>query len=282
MFAVAHAIVKRAPKASTSSVPARSFAKVVQAPSGSRVSSPPQHRRYRPQKLSRILKEKVQVREDHGLWGFFRKKDKADEFEGEAKYEVLEGSQTMLRQTGRSWKASELRLKSFKDLHTLWYILLRERNLLATQKEEGRRIGIQEGLQVSGHKVHHTRKSMARIKAVLNERRLAYEGALEIVETAREERLDQEVLDSMKEAWEHKKQHLEKRRAYLARREELKLARKVAREAAAEEVVAKEAVAEEVIAKEAVAEETSPQPLPLKNTSQAQRVAGIIVNTQRQ
>ena len=46
--------------------------------------------------------------------------------------------------SGRSWKSYELRRKSFKDLHTLWYIVLRERNLLATQAAEGRRQGIFE------------------------------------------------------------------------------------------------------------------------------------------
>ena len=42
---------------------------------------------------------------------------------------------------GRAWEASELRLKSFKDLHTLWYVAAREQNLLASQKEEVRRMG---------------------------------------------------------------------------------------------------------------------------------------------
>lgn len=52
---------------------------------------------------------------------------------------------------GRAWKATELRLKSFQDLHTLWYVTLRERNLLATQREEARRMGIKIQLQAQSH-----------------------------------------------------------------------------------------------------------------------------------
>ncbi|KAL1412778.1 54S ribosomal protein L4 mitochondrial [Vanrija albida] len=77
--------------------------------------------------------------------------------------------------SGRSWTAAELRLKSFEDLHTLWYVLLRERNVLATQREERRRAAIPPGYggEVLTKRGFRCRKSMARIKYVLNERRLA-------------------------------------------------------------------------------------------------------------
>jgi len=44
----------------------------------------------------------------------------------------------------RSWNAGELRLKSSKDLHTLWYVLLMERNRLATAWEELHRVGARQ------------------------------------------------------------------------------------------------------------------------------------------
>ncbi|CAM0142401.1 unnamed protein product [Umbelopsis sp. WA50703] len=81
--------------------------------------------------------------------------------------------------TGRSWKASELRVKSFEDLHKLWYVLLKERNVLATQREEARRLGIDKSTWTNAGRC---KKSMARIKFVLNERQRAYEEAKRLAE----------------------------------------------------------------------------------------------------
>ncbi|CAK5284183.1 unnamed protein product [Mycena citricolor] len=135
---------------------------------------------------------------DHGLYGFFRRKAPSDnkELVGEEQYETV--MDPTIAYSGTPWLASELRLKSFKDLHTLWYVLLRERNLLATQRDEMRRLGL-TSLNQPPHRqtranTANCRTSMARIKGVMNERRLAYEGAVALAEEQREEATTQAIL----------------------------------------------------------------------------------------
>uniref|UniRef100_A0A0E0L795 Large ribosomal subunit protein uL29m n=1 Tax=Oryza punctata TaxID=4537 RepID=A0A0E0L795_ORYPU len=71
---------------------------------------------------------------------------------------------------GRSWKASELRLKSWDDLQKLWYVLLKEKNMLMTQRQmlhsENMRFPNPE-------RISKVKKSMCRIKHVLTERAIA-------------------------------------------------------------------------------------------------------------
>ncbi|CEL58516.1 54S ribosomal protein L4, mitochondrial OS=Neosartorya fumigata (strain ATCC MYA-4609 / Af293 / CBS 101355 / FGSC A1100) GN=mrpl4 PE=3 SV=1 [Rhizoctonia solani AG-1 IB] len=121
----------------------------------------------------------VEVNPNHGLYGFFRAV--RDEVSGVTSYETIVPRHRVNDYSGRAWLASELRRKSFKDLHTLWYVLARERNLLATQVAEARRSNIEVPSFTNVKKSDlRCRKSMARIKQVLNERRLAYDDAVEM------------------------------------------------------------------------------------------------------
>ncbi|KAL0584830.1 hypothetical protein ABG067_005274 [Albugo candida] len=72
---------------------------------------------------------------------------------------------------GGDWKAWMLRLKSSNDLHKLWYVLLKERNALLTERAICRSKNIPFPDPTRRKKVQ---KSMARIKLVLHERSQIY------------------------------------------------------------------------------------------------------------
>jgi len=73
--------------------------------------------------------------------------------------------------TGRSWRMDELRIKSNQDLHKLWYILYKERNMLLTMKEAAKR---ETETMPSPERIEKVEESMKNIEDVVIERNKAY------------------------------------------------------------------------------------------------------------
>merc|ERR1712080_58627 len=68
---------------------------------------------------------------------------------------------------GREWHMSDLRNKSNTDLHKLWFVLLKERNIILTMRAECKRVKI----PCPGAERHMmVIRSMKRLKDVINER----------------------------------------------------------------------------------------------------------------
>ncbi|KAF2076029.1 hypothetical protein CYY_002643 [Polysphondylium violaceum] len=66
---------------------------------------------------------------------------------------------------GRAWTASDLRGKSFEDIHKLWFVLLKERNKLYSEKETTKNNTLANPLRLP-----KVKQSMTAIKVVLGER----------------------------------------------------------------------------------------------------------------
>eukprot|EP00494_Astrolonche_serrata_P024828 UN25088 len=90
---------------------------------------------------------------------------------------------------GRAWRATELLRKSFEDLHKLWWVLMRERNMLETIRFQCRA----EKRQMPNYsRLIKCKKSMARLKTVVNERNLVYKRNLINIALKEEEQWEAE------------------------------------------------------------------------------------------
>ncbi len=75
---------------------------------------------------------------------------------------------------GRAWTCAELRNKSFEDLQKLWFVLLKEKNMLATYKNLCRQ---SKTVMKNPVRVNKVKESMRAIKVVISERTIAHKFA---------------------------------------------------------------------------------------------------------
>ncbi|KAJ3392711.1 39S ribosomal protein L47, mitochondrial [Lobulomyces angularis] len=80
--------------------------------------------------------------------------------------------------TGRSWEVNEVRRKSFEDLHALWWVCIKQKNLLLSQKEECRRFRL---IFPNKERLSQVKKTMKYIKFVLWERKVNWEKSQDIL-----------------------------------------------------------------------------------------------------
>ncbi|KAI0462957.1 hypothetical protein LJB42_003761 [Komagataella kurtzmanii] len=103
--------------------------------------------------------DNITVPENHPLWQFFDNKN------------FLRKPQE-IQTTGRPWTIQELRRKKFDDLHKLWYVCLKERNVLGREHRLLESVDSQSAI-IYEEQSEQIRTTMWRIKHVLRERQLA-------------------------------------------------------------------------------------------------------------
>ncbi|KAG9494040.1 hypothetical protein GDO78_001733 [Eleutherodactylus coqui] len=81
--------------------------------------------------------------------------------------------------SGDAWTVNQLRCKSSEELHKLWYVLLKEKNMLLTLEQESKR---QRTAMPSHERLEKVTKSMDNLHSVVTER----EDALRLLQTGQE------------------------------------------------------------------------------------------------
>jgi len=87
------------------------------------------------------------------------------------------GAETV--KSGDAWTYNQLRAKSNEDLHKLWYVLLKEKNMLNTVEQESKRQRVQFP---SPERLEKVVQSMNRLDKVVRER----EDALRLLQTGQQ------------------------------------------------------------------------------------------------
>ena len=116
------------------------------------------------------LKTELTTSEDHPLWAFFNPQ------------KTVLSTPVEDHKHGRAWTVDELRRKSWEDLHKLWWVCVRERNLMATQELERRRIKPGYGDKEAYSKEIAVKTTQRGIKHALTERYYAWQEALKVAE----------------------------------------------------------------------------------------------------
>ncbi|UKZ60471.1 mitochondrial 54S ribosomal protein uL29m [Trichoderma atroviride] len=117
------------------------------------------------------FKPKIEVDESHGLWGFFPAPGKL----------LLTPKET--EEYGRAWTVEELRRKSWEDLHALWWKCCKERNMLATAREELLRGKLGFGEREIDSRNEEVTKTMRAIKHALTERFYTWQDAVDVAKS---------------------------------------------------------------------------------------------------
>lgn len=81
---------------------------------------------------------------------------------------------------GRAWTVGELRSRDWDSLHQLWWLCVKERNRLATEKLERARINAGYGDHENKQRDKTVQETMKAVLDTLAERHQAYQEALEL------------------------------------------------------------------------------------------------------
>ncbi|OLN95610.1 54S ribosomal protein L4, mitochondrial [Colletotrichum chlorophyti] len=114
-------------------------------------------------------KAETAVDPNHGLWDFFYNKQLVNTPKDDQSH-------------GRAWTVEELRKKSWEDLHTLWYVCLKERNRISTTSRERERRKLGFGAFEANERDETVIATMKAIKHTLTERFYVWEDARKLAE----------------------------------------------------------------------------------------------------